>query len=93
MEGGALEPLRIPIGLRMPASGMGAEVAGKGIWMLNLDVGGVTGGRSVCGVAEGGDGGPRELRVGTQGSAYESLRKLRMWGSRRQSRGIQTVRG
>lgn len=32
----------------------------------------VTGGRSVCGVAEGGDGGPRELRVGTQGSAWES---------------------
>ncbi|KAB0349615.1 hypothetical protein FD755_003878 [Muntiacus reevesi] len=29
---------------------MGAEVAGKGIGMLNLDVGGVTGGRSVCGM-------------------------------------------
>ena len=89
MEGGALEPLRIPIGLRMPASGMGAEVAGKGIGRLNLDVGGVAGVRSVCGVAEGGDGGPRELRVGTQGPKSGdpvgthmrlsgSLRKLRM---------------
>ena len=71
---------------------MGAEVAGKGLGMLNLDVGGVTGGRSVCGVAEGGDGGLRELRVGTQGSACGSPRKLRMWSSRRQSRGIQGAR-
>ena len=72
---------------------MGAEVAGKGIGMLNLAVEGVTGGRSVCGVAEGGDGSPRELRVGTEGSAYGSPRKLRMWDSRRQSRGIQGVQG
>lgn len=54
--------------------------------VLNLDFGGVTGGRSVWG-AEGGDGGPRGLRVGIRGSSDGSPRKLKLWGSRRQSRG------
>lgn len=46
-----------------------AEVAGKGMGVLNLDVGGDAGGRSVLWVAEGGNRGPRELRVGIQGSS------------------------
>lgn len=54
--------------------------------VLNLDFGGVTGRRSVWG-AEGGDGGPRGLRVGIRGSSDGSPRKLKVWGSRRQSRG------
>lgn len=60
-----------------------AEAAGKGIEVLSLDIGGDIGGRSVLRMAEGGNRGPRELRVGIQGSSHRSPRKRRMWILRR----------
>lgn len=75
-----------------------AEVAGKGMGVLNLDVGGDAGGRSVLWVAEGGNRGPRELRVGIQGSSDSSPRKLGVCSPRRlrgvlRSSGRKGLRG
>lgn len=77
-------------------------MTGKGIGVLNLDIGGDVGGRSVLWVAEGGNKGPRELRVGIRGSSYRSprkrrvssLRRLRVWGLRgsRKKEGLRGVR-
>lgn len=67
---------------------VGAEVAGKGMGMLDLDVGGDAGGRSVLWVAEGGNKGPRklgwgsgEVQIGIRGgSECEVLEDSRVWG-------------
>lgn len=50
-------------------------MAGEGLGVLNLDIGGDVGGRSVLWVAEGGNRGPRELRVGVRVISHRSPRK------------------